>query len=84
MVRSLEKHRSNSFYLASVFYSCGISAYIIAPEHLKPGHFIMAGAGAPPSLGSTLFLKNIPFNIKIHNIESSPRSGGKYIRSAGN
>lgn len=84
VVRSLEKHKNHSFYIASIFYFCGINSYIIAPENLKPGDLVAAGDFALPSIGSTLLLKDIPFNIKIHNIESFPCSGGKFIRSAGN
>lgn len=84
VVRGLEKHKLHNFYIASIFYVCGGCSYIIAPQNLKPGMVVESGEFVKPFLGSNLLLKYIPFNIKIHNIESYPRSGGKYIRSAGN
>ena len=84
IVRSLEKHKLHDCYIASIYYICGVNGYIIAPENLRPGHLVISGETGLANLGCTLLLKNIPLNIKIHNIESYPRSGGKFIRSPGN
>lgn len=61
-----------------------MASYILAPQGIRPGHVVSSGPFSPVSLGCCLLLKNIPFNTKIHNIESYPMSGGKYARSAGN
>lgn len=65
-----------------ISYPFGVLQYIIAPVGLKPGAIIYNGLNVF-TLGSCLFLKDIPFNIKIHNIESYPNSGAIFIRSAG-
>lgn len=85
VVHSLEVSKINSSYLALVVYSCGVASYIIAPRGLRPGNFILNSDSAHPhpSLGFRLLLKNIPLNTKLHNIESFPRSGGKFSRAAG-
>jgi len=83
VVRSLEYHKGVRSYVAAIVYTCGVASYILAPQGLRPGHTVMAGPLSVPSLGSSLLLKDIPFNLKIHNIESFLRSGGKYARAAG-
>lgn len=84
IVRSLEKHKLHNCYIAAIYYSCGINSYVIAPENLRPGHVIISNENGSPYLGCSLLLKFMPLNIKIHNIESYPLSGGKFIRSPGN
>jgi large subunit ribosomal protein L2 len=83
-VRSLEHNKTSSSYLALIVYSCGAASYILAPRGLRPGHTILSSDFAKPKLGYRMLLANIPFNIKIHNIENRPRCGGCFIRSAGN
>lgn len=82
-VKSIEKSRHHTCYLALIVYSIGIVSYIIAPENLRVGSLVIAGPNSPKFSGCTSLIKFIPLNIKIHNIESFPGSGGKYIRSAG-
>jgi len=43
----------------------------------------MAGTEADPEVGNSLFLSDIPLQTTIHNIESFPGSGGKFIRAGG-
>lgn len=83
VVRSLEKNFFYSSYLACVVYPCGILAYINAPLGLKPGAIIETAEELPIKLGNSMLLKNIPLNIKIHNLESFPKSGAKFVRAAG-
>lgn len=83
IIRSLERSKNHSAYIALVIYACGVASYIIAPKYLRPGHIIMNSDTAVVTLGSRTLLKNIPLNTKIHNIESYPGSGGKFSRSAG-
>lgn len=82
-VLSLEKTKTNSPYLALLLYPIGILTYIIAPKDIKIGSKIFSGDVIPISVGNNTYLKNIPLNLKIHNIESYPNSGAKYIKSAG-
>lgn len=57
--------------------------YILAPENLVVGSVIVSGEVVPIKPGNASLLKNIPLNVKIHNIESHPYSGAVYSRSAG-
>ena len=43
--------------------------YHLAPDGLKVGDVLMAGADAPIKAGSTMKLKDIPMDMHIHNIE---------------
>lgn len=81
IVLTLEFSALQKSYISLVSYPFGVFAYIIAPVGLRPGSLITNGIY--PSLGSCLFLKDIPFNIKIHNIESQPMRGACFARAAG-
>ena len=69
--------------LALLEYKDGEKRYIIAPVGLKVGATLNSGPTAPPDLGNTLPLKNIPIGITIHNLELTPGRGGQMVRSAG-
>ncbi|MGZ8898457.1 MAG: 50S ribosomal protein L2 [Limisphaerales bacterium] len=69
--------------LALLEYKDGEKRYIIAPVGLKVGATLHSGPTAPPDLGNTLPLKNIPIGITIHNLELTPGRGGQMVRSAG-
>jgi large subunit ribosomal protein L2 len=83
VIRSLERSASYNFYVACLFYSCGVVSYINAPAGLKPGHVVEAGDYINIKVGNATFIKNIPLNKKIHNIEIFPKSGAKFARAAG-
>lgn len=57
--------------------------YAVAPEGLKVGTTIESGATSAVATGNSLPLKNIPLGTPIHNIESNPGDGGKFVRSSG-
>jgi len=78
----LEKSNFHSFYVALLSYPFGVLQYITAPVGLRPGSVISNGLNNF-TLGSCSFIKDIPFNIKIYNIEAHPNSGASFIRSAG-
>ena len=82
-MRGIEKHKGVGPFVATLIYSCGVVSYILAPYGIRPGHTVWAGPNAKPTLGSCLPLRNVPLNIKIHNIESRPGGGAKYARAAG-
>jgi large subunit ribosomal protein L2 len=69
--------------LALLEYKDGEKRYIIAPVGLKVGTTLNSGPTAPPDLGNTLPLKNIPIGVTIHNLELTPGRGGQMVRSAG-
>jgi large subunit ribosomal protein L2 len=43
----------------------------------------MSGPDAPPEVGNTLPLRNIPVGLPIHNLELVPGKGGQLVRAAG-
>ncbi len=56
---------------------------LIAPEGIKIGDKIEAGAGASLSLGSVMKLKDVPEGMFVYNIEARPGDGGKFVRAPG-
>ena len=64
-------------------YVDGEKRYILAPEGLEVGVQLLSGPDAPPAIGNSLLLKNIPLGTDIHNIELQPGRGGVLCRSAG-
>ena len=56
---------------------------MIAPEGIKVGGTASIGDLAPVKVGNVLPLGKIPNGTQVHNIESSPGDGGKFVRSSG-
>jgi len=82
-VHSIEYDPNRTSRIALIYYADGEKKYIIAPNGLEVGQEIMSGENAPPEIGNTLKLKNIPFGTIIHNIELQPGKGAALARSAG-
>ncbi len=82
-VKTIEYDPNRSSRIALIHYPDGEKRYIIAPNGLKVGQKVNAGAGAVPELGNALFLSEIPLGTTIHNIELRPGQGGILARSAG-
>jgi large subunit ribosomal protein L2 len=82
-VRAIEYDPNRSCHLALIEYADGAKAYILAPNGLKVGATVVSGPDAPPEIGNTLPLANVPGGLEIHNIELNPGQGGKLVRSAG-
>ncbi len=82
-VRTIEYDPNRSAYIALVVYADGEKRYILAPSGLKVGDQIQSGDAAPPNIGNTLFLRDIPLGTSIHAIEMSPGRGAVLVRSAG-
>ncbi|MBT96505.1 MAG: 50S ribosomal protein L2 [Candidatus Pacearchaeota archaeon] len=73
---------AHSSPLAKIKYEKGIF-YIPAFKEMIEGQEINFG-GKKIKQGNIIELKNIPVKTKIYNIESRPRDGGIFIKSAGN
>jgi large subunit ribosomal protein L2 len=58
-------------------------AYILAPQRLKVGDSVVAGAKVDIKPGNAMPLGAIPVGTIIHNLEMKPGAGGKIARSAG-
>ncbi len=69
--------------VARVRYGDGQERLVLAPEGIKVGDRIAAGISAPAKPGNTLTLAEIPEGTPIHNIESRPGDGGRFVRSSG-
>ena len=82
-VSTIEYDPNRSARIALVTYADGEKRYIIAPNGLEVGQTIMSGEKATPTIGHTMFLKNVPLGSVIHNIEIRPGQGAKIARSAG-
>jgi large subunit ribosomal protein L2 len=83
IVHSIQYDPNRSARIALLHYVDGAKAYILAPDGLTFGQKIENGADAPPTVGNSLPLKNIPAGTSIHNIELLPGKGGRLCRSAG-
>ncbi len=83
-VLTLEYDPNRSAHIALLQYEDGEKRYIIAPNGLKVGDTVRAGATADIKPGNALPLINIPVGTFIHNIELYPGKGAQLVRSAGN
>lgn len=82
-VKSVEYDPTRSARIALLFYADGAKAYIIAPNGLKIGQQVIAGADVAPEIGNALPLSKIPLGTIVHNVELQPGKGGAIARSAG-
>ena len=83
-VLTLEYDPNRSAHIALVEYEDGEKRYILAPNGLKVGDTIRAGADADIKPGNALPLTNIPVGTFIHNVELYPGKGAQLVRAAGN
>jgi large subunit ribosomal protein L2 len=74
---------NRSAWITLLFYADGEKRYIVAPLALDLGSTVEAGDEAEVRVGNAMPLSRIPLGSIIHNLEFSPRSGGKIARSAG-
>ena len=82
-VAHIEYDPNRTARIALLHYIDGTKRYIIAPNKLKQGDQIEAGAGADIKPGNNLPLRNIPVGTVIHAVELRPGGGAKMARSAG-
>ncbi|MBM3198737.1 MAG: 50S ribosomal protein L2 [Chlamydiae bacterium] len=82
-VASIEYDPNRSAHIALLHYVDGEKRYIIAPQGLKQGDNVSAGATAPFEVGCSMKVKSMPLGSVIHNIELIPGRGAKIVRSAG-
>lgn len=82
-VAAIEYDPRRSARLALLDYKDGEKRYIIAPNGLVVGAKIISGPTAPPELGNSLPLKNVPVGLAIHNIEMIAGRGAQMVRTAG-
>jgi large subunit ribosomal protein L2 len=83
VVKTIEYDPNRTARIALLTYKDGEKRYILAPHGLKVGQTLLSGKGAPPEVGNTLYMSEIPFGTVIHNVELRPGQGAKLVRSAG-
>ena len=83
-VLTLEYDPNRSAHIALIQYEDGEKRYIIAPNGLKVGDTVVAGASADIKPGNALPLLNIPTGTFVHNVELYPGKGAQIARAAGN
>lgn len=69
--------------IALIEYLDGDKRYILRPENLFLGSVVVAGDDVDAKAGNVLPLDKIPIGSQIHNLEITPRTGGKLVRGAG-
>jgi large subunit ribosomal protein L2 len=82
-VKSIEYDPNRSAFIALLNYADGEKRYILAPQGLQVGATVVSGPDAPPEVGNSLVLRNMPLGTVVHNIELQPGKGGAIARSAG-
>ncbi|MDD5262119.1 MAG: 50S ribosomal protein L2 [Methylacidiphilales bacterium] len=82
-VLAVEYDPNRSARIALIQYPDGVKSYIVAPAGLKVGSKVQSGPTAPPEVGNSMPLKNIPIGSSIHNVEIIPGRGAQLVRSAG-
>ena len=82
-VERLEYDPNRTAFIALVKYADGELAYILAPQRVKAGDQVVAGARVDIKPGNAMPLAAIPVGTIVHNIELKQGAGGKMARSAG-
>ncbi len=79
----LEYDPNRTAFIALISYGKDKQVYILAPQRLKAGDTVVAGALVDVKPGNAMPLKNMPMGTIIHNVEIRPGKGGQLARSAG-
>ena len=82
-IERIEYDPNRSAFLALIKYEDGLMNYILAPNKINVGDEIISGRNKEIKIGNCMQLSDIPAGTDIHNIELSPKGGGKLARSAG-
>lgn len=82
-VEAIEYDPNRTAFITLVCYRDGERRYHLAAEGLKVGDEIICDENVDLKIGNRLPLKNINPGTEIFEIELTPQSGGKLVRSAG-
>lgn len=82
-VEAIEYDPNRSAWIALVIFDDQTKAYIVAPEAVKKGDKVIADDQTDLTAGNRMRLKNIPTGLPIHDIEMTPGSRSRAVRSAG-
>ncbi|MDT7952437.1 MAG: 50S ribosomal protein L2 [Acetobacteraceae bacterium] len=82
-VERIEYDPNRSAFIALVKYEDGELAYILAPQRLRAGDKVVAGARVDIKPGNAMPLSAMPVGTIVHNVELKIGGGGKMARAAG-
>ena len=82
-VASIQYDPNRNARIALLHYIDGEKRYILQPNKLSVGSFVVSGNDVPLTIGNSLPLSAIPLGTAIHNVELIPNRGGQIVRSAG-
>lgn len=82
-VETIEYDPYRSAYIALLCYADGERRYTIAHKTMEVGDTFIVSETAKPEAGVRMPLRNIPIGLEIHNIETKPGAGARFVRSAG-
>jgi large subunit ribosomal protein L2 len=82
-VERIEYDPNRTAFIALIKYADGELSYILAPQRLKVGDQVIAGAKVDIKPGNAMPLGAMPVGTIIHNVEMKVGAGGKIARSAG-
>ncbi len=82
-VERLEYDPNRSAFIALIKYDDGELAYILAPQRLKAGDKVVAGARVDIKPGNAMPMAAMPVGTIVHNVELKIGGGGKMARAAG-
>lgn len=80
---TIEYDPNRNVRIGLVSYANGAKGYILLPQDLRVGNQVIASDKADARVGNALPLSRIPVGFMVHNIEMTPGTGGKLVRSAG-
>ena len=83
IVQRLEYDPNRTAFIALIKYQDNELAYILAPQRLRVGDAVIAGARQDIKPGNAMPLAAIPVGTIVHNVELKPGAGGKIARAAG-
>jgi len=79
----IEYDPNRSAFIALLKYEDGDLAYILAPQRVREGDQVIAGASADIKPGNAMPMQAIPVGTIVHNVEMKPGKGGQLARAAG-
>ena len=82
-VASIEYDPNRNARIALLHYQDGEKRYILHPNNLNVGDYVISGVDSPFKNGNCLPLEQIPLGTSVHNIELIPNRGGQIVRAAG-
>jgi large subunit ribosomal protein L2 len=82
-VASIEYDPYRTSRIALLHYADGEKRYVLAWNGIKVGDAVMNGTDAAIANGNRKQLKDIPEGMNVHNLEITPFSTGKIIKTAG-